>query len=346
MEPRAFYACIYCGNPVSPERWEHTRTCDGPCVGRLATVEEVSARTVEQSGEFVILLPKCSQCELPMSIRSDGLVPDMCYGCSKTGKMLSCENPRHSGSRMTQERWINYFAKHVHNPKSRDHGKTLKVRYCLKCGAGLETWEQYSNRKVKEGIAGKRCFYGSEFIEPDAPELFLTTSPWDVCGGLKNAWKPKRGAAGIGSYTFFKPIRYVRIEGVYTGTGESKRELWVLMSERLSRFGNSDKTETFIGSIVHMAVNETVRDIYRPRIVTKQHFPKSHGFLTEPTRTLKNERRQVMEVQDIGWCFAGVRGADGNAHVIRFYRYADHTMHWPNHSVKEWAMWCMDEFRK
>ena len=343
MEKRAFHPCIYCSNPVSPERYENgNRTCDGPCVSRLATREEIEARTVVcEDGSIRIDLFTCYQCNCPMSPRADGKVGDMCYGCTVVGTKLKCMNKMHKGDVLVPARWAGYHA--VYHEKGKLHGQFSKVMMCLKCAHEHRhiTWEEHESRLAKNGapmLVNRQT--GELFAEGTTEDLVLTSTPWDTVGGKRNAWKPGVMAAGVGHSVFFNPTRFMPISGQYVGYGEKRKELWVLMCDRLSSIVD-DKPQTYVGSIVHMGVTGIIRDIYRPEIgISRRMMPTLPGmtFSPEMTRTLKGERRQVMQVSDIGWCFAGVAGVDEREkkHKIHFSRYEEHKTHFPGHSLSDW----------
>jgi hypothetical protein len=101
------------------------------------------------------------------------------------------------------------------------------------------------------------------------------------------------------------------------------------------------------GSIVHKGVNQWIRDITRPLINTSEHAARGSGGLLQ--KTLPNERREVMRVSEVGWCFAGVKSVEENdkrKHVLYLSRYADHAMHFSSHTKRQWFDHCAMEFKR
>ena len=327
MTGRAFHPCKYCGNPVSIQDWNAGVISCGHCPLRRADANDIVI-----ADKMGVKLPTCSYCNNELKPRNDGHISSICYECANS-RMIRCMVPGHKGKQETREIQIRTVAYYVANFRSKDHGRTLKLNGCVQCIAvkRLETWDQYVNRTSKRydenGIA----------IEPNGQATLVLTSPWDNVGGLRNRWKPSVGINGVGQWIVFDPIGFKPVIDVDV-------ERWVLHVNRLTQWSIEGVPQVTEGSIVHQGINQWIRDITRPLVSTSEHVARGSGGVMQ--KTLPNERREVMRVSEVGWCFAGVKNVDENdkrKHVLFLSRYADHTMHY-QHTKRQWFDHCMREF--
>lgn len=331
MNDRAFHPCRFCGNPISANDWNSGIYSCGQC-----PLARASANDIEIAHATNSTLPTCSYCHCELKPRTDGHVNSICFECAN-GRMIRCLVPGHQGKQETREIHIRSVAYYVSNQRHKDHGRTLQLNGCLKCIAvkRLELWKDYVARTSKQ--------YDKEtgvLIPPNGQATLILTSPWDSVGGIRNRWKPSRGINGKGQWIAFEPLGFKCIIDVET-------ERWVLHVQRLTKFDLNGVPEFTEGSIVHQGVNQWVREITRPLISTSEHVARGSAGVMQ--RTIANERREVMKPRDMGWCFVGVKSTDKddhNKHVLMCSRFADHAMHWPSHSKREWFDHCMKEFVK